>query len=760
MNVPYGVDREDYIRNVRSSMEEPMAAFLALWGEPYRMYKSARTIISQIYSLGVTGELENEFNEMLNEKNVKLIDETNLLLKQIISGSDVPFVYEKTGVRYENFLLDEFQDTSWVQWDNFYPLLKESEDNGQENFIVGDVKQSIYRFRDSDWQLLASEVGNKFQNSEATSLDTNYRSLSQIVNFNNEFFIEIAQRLDNQLKSENVKFEALYKGVAQNVSPKSAESADKGCVRLTFCPSNRTRVPDGEERVTQVDVLIKAIKEVIDSGKGQYSDIAILVRGIAEGLKVTNALIENNIPIITTDALEVKKSVLVGKLISLLYKVDEPENKIGGYWADQIGLEVPSDYSSLVDLCEELIRKLNEFYGSEYDGEVAYIQAFMDFVSTWAKDNDNDLHAFLKAWEEASVKICSPDGGDAIRLMTIHGSKGLDFPYVILPFAEKIELFKDNSERWCVPNQDYTDIPKAISQNIYNVKLSSKASPDSIFDDSFRIEYEKQVVDNFNILYVALTRASRAMYIIGEKPSMDNGAPETWPNFSNFSAALFYYMWNKYRTNANVHIDDDNYRLGELPSFPHEQKEDAPQALECHYFSHPINDERGERLLLDRDDSEYFSEGSSARLEGIRLHKVMELVRLPEGLKGAVYQILARGDFSIEEANNAYKQLSKAIAKVHEQYGWFSKESIILNETSIITSEDEQGKVYRPDRVEIHPDGSVVIIDYKFGRPNSSRHEAYLDQIRNYADLYRSMGHENVRAYLWYVAHNRVVEGK
>ena len=194
--------------------------FCKLWETDFSVYNTACILDSQLYGLGVAAELSRTFTELMKEKNVLCIDDSNVLLKKIIDGAEAPFVYEKLGVRYEHFLLDEFQDTSNVQWQNFKPLLQNSEAQGGENLIVGDVKQSIYRWRGSDWKLLDETVPAEFDGHKETVLDTNYRSLSNVVKFNNEFFkaaAEVLDSIDSESGKETHAMARIYADVHQAV---------------------------------------------------------------------------------------------------------------------------------------------------------------------------------------------------------------------------------------------------------------------------------------------------------------------------------------------------------------------------------------------------------------------------------------------------------------------------------------------------------------------------------------------------------------
>ena len=366
-------------------LEAPMEDFCALFDKEFKVYNTAQILDGQLYGLGVAGELDKAFKELMKEKNVLCIDDSNTILRDIIDGSDAPFVYEKLGVRYEHFLLDEFQDTAGVQWSNFSPLLHESDSKGGESLIVGDVKQSIYRWRGSDWKLLNDIVPDEFDGHEEEILDTNYRSLANVVNFNNLFFKSAASILDNM---NGFKKDGPMAGIYSDVFQQTGKnSSAKGSVSLTFCTK--------EDELKKV---LEAVHEAQANG-ASLSDIAVLVRSNASGEDVSMYLIDNDIPVITDDSLRVKSSITVRRLVSLMSFVDNPHDMVNGYLAESLDVRLPRECGSLVDMVEALFRELkSNDADSLWKGEALHIQSFMDHVQEYVSLNGNSLRGFLKYW--------------------------------------------------------------------------------------------------------------------------------------------------------------------------------------------------------------------------------------------------------------------------------------------------------------------------------------------------------------------------
>ena len=452
----------------KKDLSDPEVA--ELFEKKYPVYATASIVDGQLYALGVAREFEAEFDALLKEKNVMPLDESNSLLKKIIDGSDAPFVYEKTGTRYAHFLLDEFQDTSRLQWDNFLPLLRDADASG-DNLIVGDVKQSIYRWRDSDWRLLGGEVQREFPGASVENPGDNWRSAREVVRFNSEFF---------PFAAAAVGLQDMYSNVAQTA--RSSE-LQPGCVRVSFTSD-------------QVQAVLDSVAEVRSRG-ARPGDIAILVRGKKEGAQLAEALIAEGVDVISDDSLDLKSAVTVRRLVSLLTFYEKPDNTVGSYLARSIGVEYPDQYHSLVDFCECLLRELRRYDPATFEAETLYVGAFMDLLQDWTQNGGNNLRAFIESWNERTdCYIGSPENSDAVRIMTVHKSKGLEFPHVIFPYADKVVLYKSVT-RWCSLDGGGTDLGHD-ADGIYPVTLS-KTTLNTRFAPAYEEERRLQLVDNINI---------------------------------------------------------------------------------------------------------------------------------------------------------------------------------------------------------------------------------------------------------------------
>ena len=764
---------------VTSDIMSALDDLFSLFDNEYKVYNTAILLQAQVYGFGIAHELHKEFDALLKEKNVLSLDDSNTILKNIIDGTETPFIYEKLGVRYENFLLDEFQDTSRVQWDNFRPLLKNSVDSNFYSLIVGDVKQSIYRFRDSDWKLLRDEAPSSFgKNVRPDTLIQNWRSFGNVVRFNNSFFSNVSMALDNRYGNEPKKGVVgnIYEDVHQEVKKKG-----EGCVKLTFCPQEN-----------ELDAILESINKALQKGYS-YKDIAILVRYNNDGAAIAEHLISKNIRVVTDDSLLISSALTVRRLVSLLSSIDNPDDSTSKYLAAHLDVQIPDSYSSIIDLCEDLLRKLRKYNQSVFDSEILYIQSFMDRLRDYVELNGNSLHAFLKDWEGNKDNISSPKVGDAVRIMTIHKSKGLDFRYVIVPYVEGKGLSQFD-KKWCKPDVAGTALD-GIAEGIYDVTLSGK-SEHTLFAPHYKEEMLLQYVDNMNVIYVAFTRAKECMEIIAELPpeekrdeikgigkfkEKEDGSGDyevlDMSALDNFSKILYWYAHSyggdlgfvqeehEQKDGDEQPVEVQSFVYGDVPQAKKEKEDNDLLPMPTIFNSWPLNpqddmeddapvNERG-RLKFNADASDFFSEDGAAgaaasqRIKGIVLHDILANVCVPEDLDDAVDYAVVAGTLASEDASEVRDLLKARISSVQSR-GWFpSDRKSVLNEVELI---DTDGKTYRPDRVIKNGD-DVIIVDYKFGE----HHRSYDRQLKRYADLWMRMGYNVQSASLWYVNTGEIV---
>lgn len=680
---------------------EAMYALMNPQGRRWKEYRTARMVEKVIFTLGLAEEFYSKLAIIEEEKGVISLDESTNLLRDIIDGSDAPFIYEKLGVRFNHFLLDEFQDTSVVQWENFKPLLANSVSEGYSNIIVGDVKQSIYRWRNSDWNLLDKEIEENFEGKvKVITLKENWRSTQSIVNFNNEFFTFAA---------DNLGLSKIYADVKQEVKVKDSQ---EGCVTVDFC----------EDELEMIDGYIE---QAVAAG-AKMSDMAILLRTNGEGKKVAEYLLSKGYSVISDDSLDLKSSLIIRKIVSYLHSLCNNSDSLNTYLSESLEIDSEREYHSLLDLVDGVIKDLSETHPDEIKGQTLFIQSFMDDILEWTSIHGNDLRQYLKHWEESKIAISSPNDPNAIRITTVHKSKGLAFPIVIFPFAEKVGLFKEDT-LWCHLDSD-AEMGESFN-SIFPVVLG-KSSGDSFFSESLKNEMEMQRIDNLNIFYVCLTRARKEMHIIAKNPPKSLIDGKSSPN--DLSQLLYLYC------EQNGYTFGSPYRWNEAS-----KKEDSEiEEFDAEYETYGMNPEACSRRFVASSDAwDYFSEegiGQSKRLRGIEQHALLSRIRTSDDAPEVLRSIEPQTRELLLERISAHSE-------------WFSPELKTLNEVAII---DSFGNTNRPDRVLVDEEGRVTVIDFKFGEED----EKYSGQVRRYMRLFREMGYGEVSGYIWYVPIDKIIQ--
>ncbi len=696
----------------------------------YSGYISAVLVNEKINVFGILNDIYARLVEYCREKNIILLSESTELLGRIIDGSDTPFVYEKIGARLDNFMLDEFQDTSLFQWRNFYPLLQNSLAMGSSNLIVGDVKQSIYRWRGSDWKILSEGLQQQFRPDEIAegNLDENYRSGEEIVRFNNDFFrfcASCAQEIYGREEGEEKGIiEMIYSDVQQKVP--SVRNGKKGYVEVEFVPA----ADNLTERA--LEVLPDKVKDLLERGYRQ-KDIAVLVRKNTEGKEVADRLLECGYDIISGDSLHIASSPQVRKVVSILRGLENPAGKrvealgIMERMPEIAGAENMGG-GSLYQLCENIIR--SELSPQERQ-DTAFLQAFLDLVLDFTSNNGTDLSMFIKWWDENGVRktISAPEDTDAITIMTIHKSKGLAFDVVIVPFLkEELGGGSNDSILWC----SYKGLPVPVN---YKKMLAASG-----FCSEYMDEMLYKFIDAINTVYVAFTRPRRELLVISQEPKQGK---------SEVSASMAGILYEYYKLNCEKCGWGEKIVFGEKTARPLQDAIRSGMML-SDVFRYPADPLR----LKTVSQSGTIGEGESIREHGIAMHYVFSLVDYLPSVGAAVRRAVAEGASSCSE-EQLLEMVTSKIESVKE-YGWFDPGYTVFNECSILTP---QGEERRPDRVLVK-DGEAIVIDYKFGawcQEDTSTLARYKKQVGRYKDLLTRMGYANVKGYLWYLSADKVI---
>ncbi len=716
-----------------SGLNDCIKDYVLLFSSRYSEYVSKKLILDNIYTLGLLSDIEKWLNVYTGGKNIVLIPQTTEILNRIIDGNDAPFIYEKIGTRIDHFMLDEFQDTSKIQWDNFKPLVNNSLSMGYDNLLVGDVKQSIYRWRGSDSDLLNSQIFNDLPLNyiEELDLDTNWRSSKNIVDFNNDFFISLSRAADNyvnrdiedQAQDERLdSIEKIYEKSVQRL-PNTKESLD-GHVHLKFIPKTATIDNWREESLTY---SISILERLINNGY-TYNQIFFLVRTNKEAEFIVTRLLELDYPVISDEALYISSSLIIKKVISILRYIENPNSKINKEVIELLNLEIDlikfSNTFSLYTMCEEIIDVLRD---KITDSDSIFINSFLDVVLEYTQKERADLASFIKWWDLKGGKkaISSPSGQNSINVMTIHKSKGLGLPVVILPFFDMPFDHENNTPIiWAKCPSEYID-NLSIVPVPYQKKLIN-----SWFRQDYLLEKRKAAIDNINIAYVAFTRAENELIVVSQKFDIDKIDDKT----------ISEHLYSKY-----VNSIDSNNTLdfGEW-SFSESVIDDKGDiSIPIGNFT-PI----GERLKLTLKGEEYYAE-KSLRSYGILMHEILSRVVIEEDLPKAIHWAFKAGLIDSEESEYIERELTHMLESVRDR-GWFGGNYKVFNELEII---EIDGSISRPDRVLLSAD--AIVIDFKFGEKKERSH---IRQIERYTRLLRETGIAYVRGYLWYLNLNEIIE--
>lgn len=757
-------------------------------------YHTALEINRYFFALGILGDVDRKVREYTSEQNVMLISDTTELLRKIINDDEAPFVYEKVGTRVDNYMIDEFQDTSGMQWNNFRPLIKNSMASGDKNLIVGDVKQSIYRWRNSDWNLLDEQLDEDFAHEglNKETLATNWRSAQNIVLFNNTVFSKGSEILqayfnaslseepdDKRLSSLTTKIKRAYKDASQ-ILPKEKDVAE-GRVQIEFID---TEDEDNWHSVA-MERLPLAIESLQDDG---YSlrDIAILVRTKKEGAEVADTMLnykrehENSrykYDIISDEALYLGNAQIVKLVLSLMkylrnsadlslrtlavyeyFRFTEqlsPEEALHTHFS--VEYNFPDEIVKILEHIQELpVYEMTEelfalFSKVTTKEDNIYIQSFLDSVLDFSSKNSSDLDSFLRWWEETGVKktIFTPDSQDAIRIMTIHKSKGLEFEVTIIPFCSWDIDNRLERILWCQPS-----VAPFNALHLVPVKYSS-----SLSSTIFRYEYFKErlhtFIDNLNILYVAFTRPKERLIAFSPKPTdramksgeIRNTATLLWSIINEDSAQKETDECLISNLSEYLSTDDFRFEMGENDSLKtlDEERNEVSQLEIKSLPSIPFE----QRLRLSLNNKYFFAPDGS-REYGTLLHEIVGKIEYFEDLDSTLDDYYLSGDISSEERENIRQMLLDFIENplIRE---WYSKEYRVLNEIQILLP---NGKFVRPDRIMVKGDMAVVV-DYKFGEHEDKKYDK---QVKAYVDYVRKIGYKNVSGFLFYVALNKIIE--
>ncbi len=752
---------------LNKGLQNCLEEMVNLYHEGFDAYQTASVVSRSLYSFGMMYDLQQKLTDYRKAHRQLVISDTSYLLSLIIegvqkdTGLDTPFIFERVGTRYFHYLLDEFQDTSSMQWRNLFPLLKESLSQMRTNLIVGDVKQSIYRWRNGNMELLMRDVERQVrtelgQEAHVILLKENWRTAPEIVSFNNDFF-QIARDLLTRELGEWAEGEIhqAYESIDQDAK----RTEKKGLVRIDFLHG------DEEEEITWQDqaseLCYERIRQLTDEGFWR-KDITLLVRNNKEGVSLAQYLQKKGVQIVSAESLLLMRNPKIALLhATLVYLVDKDEAIAQAtlqYQLNQLIIKNPLGHNTFASSSSEeidklledkhslqrlpiyecvsvLMQRLSGFYDSD-----AYVLAFLEAIKEYTHLQDASISGFLGWWEEQKHKraIASGQETNAVKIMTIHKAKGLEFPVVIVPFTDWPLEPKTGEFLWIKnPQQSpYNELP------YLPVQVSSKLN-NSFFQEAYLKERLASYLDNLNLLYVAFTRPKNRLYI---------HAPGTKKRVKSIKriAHLLSSGVNVLRESDAQSDLPEFFEKGTKQSYAHQEDEQVEG-------QEPLKDlaeksgkrfpELSIRYYAGRYLSANILKRSEQMLRGELLHEALGYIRQVEDLPNAVNQMLHQGYLSSEEGQFLKETLEEVIS-LPEVAHWYANDWEIKNEAEIITAE---GKILRPDRVMITAKKAIVV-DYKSGKPFDS----HPIQVQSYMIAIEQMGYQ-VQGFLYYLQ-EKVVE--
>ncbi len=780
--------KKEIIHSLTENQLQPLLKeILTFISENEVLYLSAIEVRKQLRILGILTDLKEEIKLLLQEKGILQLSDSNLLLSKIIANSDAPFIYEKVGNRFNYYMLDEFQDTSRLQWKNFRPLLENALAENNAVLLVGDVKQSIYRWRNSDWNILAGEINSDFplHPPEIISLEKNWRSRRNIIDFNNAVIGAFIQTFEENLFEEFddvqyiQKFRNIYLHFRQEPGNPSAEQ--EGRAEICFL----------DEEVFEENsawLLVDQVKKLQDKGL-KASETAILIRKKDEGAVIVETFMkaatleENagyNLSVLSNESLflyasrgvnfvmlivelliepegNIQKTALLHLWFSWLKPLQEdkvlfpelwPEKEYAAAWLTE--LEPDSVFEaelgpkfrqiqkkvshSSVD--ESVVRICDEFGLFNVVSELPFLQTLIDKAAEIKFSLSNDFSNFLFWWKTKgyNTSVSVNEEVDSIRLLTIHKSKGLEFEAVLLPFFNFDSSWVGNQAPvlWCSPAAEpFSRFP------LLPVKAGSRLAG-TVFRHDYLEEKISSLIDTLNLIYVACTRAKSALFINCKLPAerKDNKVGKTVNALLKNSLdimngdAIFSGCWNSERS---------VFAYGEIPSFQSVlQKEE--NFLKVYRFGDFSN-----RIQLRLNSEEFLVETNdrrSVKNTGKLVHAILSSVKLEDDIEKACDKSLNEGVISKAERDEILKRLRRSM-KHPEIKRWFDGSYKILNERNLLLP----GKVLRPDRIMMSGKHALVA-DYKWGE---LKQEKYHRQVGQYAEALKKCGFEKVEGFIWYI---------
>ncbi|HMC00866.1 MAG TPA: UvrD-helicase domain-containing protein [Flavobacteriaceae bacterium] len=736
----------DLAQIIDSILPQIETHYLELKSKIFRL-KFFKAIYKNITPLSVLNEINQELNAIKEEQNKMLISEFNSIVGNEIKNQPTPFIYERLGEKFRHYFIDEFQDTSILQWENLIPLIDNSisSENGT-TMLVGDAKQAIYRWRGGEAEQFI-DLYNRAKEpfvvkQKIESLNANYRSCKEIINFNNKFFGYLSNNVFN-----NNKYQELYNNATQKTILEN-----KGYVSLQFLDINKG---DNKDEIYSLEVYNTINKCLKNDFK--LKDICVLVRKKKEGVAIANFLSEREIPIISSETLLINNSpeiVFINNILKLLVNPNDLQTKVEflnylaiknnvedkhAFFESLIHLkssdffknlnmlniyfdEVKALQMPLYDLAEEIIRSFKLIKKSN-----AYIQFYLDTILDFSHKEFSSIEKFLDYFESKkdTLSIVSPSEQNAVQIMTIHKSKGLEFPIVVFPYADlNIYAEKDATEWFPLQANEFNGFSYSLLN--FNKDFENYGEVGNTIYHEHRSKLE---LDNVNLLYVALTRPIQQLYIISKN--------ENKPALSTYSGMFINYLQNIGEWNES----QLTYAFGSAENNIKKKSSEEKVVISSEFIttskeSHNIN-------IVTNSGYFWDTEQQNAIERGNLIHDIMSQIKTKNDIDFVIKDFLSSSIINKTQA----KELKEVISHIVEHKklkDYFQSIFTIYNEKEILSN---QGNVLRPDRLVINSKKEVVIIDYKTGEESNS-HKSQLD---SYENILNEMDYKTIKKILVYI---------
>ena len=759
---PARVKKDADLAATMDSLQPQIATQFNITKRLYFSLKFRKTIYKNLTQLSVLNAINQELIALKAEENKMLISEFNALISDEIAAQPTPFIYERLGEKFNHYFIDEFQDTSTMQWNNLIPLVSEAIDTHDLEkdpgslMIVGDAKQAIYRWRGGKAEQfielsdLDSEL-NPFNTPKTIeTLDTNFRSFKEVINFNNTFFNYVSG-----MAFSNPTYGSLYKRASQN-----QKNTNEGYVNISFLD---LKDEDRDELYPQE--VYKTIEGCIANGF-QLKDICILVRKTKNAVVTANFLSQNGIPIISSELLLIKQApevMFITHLSTLLFQPKNAEIKaeILYFLANKFKIEDKHEFLAkyiqldndalfasfeqlgicsnakaliqlpLFDMFETMVREFNLVEHSN-----AYIQYYLDVVLEYTQKKGSDIFGFLEYFEAKidKLSIVSPEGQDAVQIMTIHKSKGLEFPVVIFPFAD-LNIYEEIEPKEWFPlvKEEFNNFPFTLLD--YN-KTNFEEFGEEGLAISTRHQSELEL-DNLNLLYVALTRPVEQLYVIS---SLAFDAKKNI-NTKKYSGLFIDYLiqnqlWQEHTFNYHFGNPERTCKSDEDLKENAKEKQLTLEFISTAKKDHNIKIVASSGYLWDTKQQDAIEKGNL-------VHNLMAKIKTKDDVEVVLKEAEHSGLIELEQFVGLQERILQIIEHP-ELCAYFTSENTIYTERDIIM---DDGRILRPDRLVIGPDNNVVIMDYKTG----TELEDHKQQLQRYQDCIEAMNFVVVTKLLVYI---------